>query len=152
MNDMCEINANTKSNDLTLQEQIAMLNADQKRILDKVAHHLLHQKEHEEEKCKCDIKPLQMFISGVGGTGKSFLIEAVKAFVDDQWPSDDCKCAITAPTGLATFNVGGVTTHTEMTRLSQPWHKVATMLFYNLGTTLAQPCILKLSQGCDKVV
>ena len=72
MNDMCEINA--KSNDLTLQERIAMLNADQKRIFDKVAHHLLHQKEHEEEKCKCDIKPLQMFISGVGGTGKSFLI------------------------------------------------------------------------------
>ena len=111
MNDMCEVNANAKSNDLTLQERIAMLNADQKRIFDKVAHHLLHQKEHEEEKCKCDIKPLQMFISGVGGTGKSFLIEAVKAFVDDLWPSDDCKCAITAPTGLAAFNVGGVTIH-----------------------------------------
>ena len=42
--------------------------------------------------------------------------------------------------------------HNLGTRLSQPWHKVATMLFYNLGTTLAQPCILKLSQGCDKVV
>ena len=42
MNDMCEINA--KSNDLTLQERIAILNADQKRIFDKVAHHLLHQK------------------------------------------------------------------------------------------------------------
>ena len=88
-----------------------MLNADQKRSFDKVAHHLLHQKEHEEEKCKCNIKPLQMFISGVGGTGKSFLIEVVKAFVDDLWPSDDCKCAITAPTGLAAFNVGGVTIH-----------------------------------------
>ena len=81
-----------------------MLNADQKRIFDKVAHHLLHQKEHEKEKCKCDIKPLQMFVSGVGGTGKSFLIEAVKVFVDDLWPSDDFKCAITAPTGLAAFN------------------------------------------------
>ena len=43
MDDMCEINA--KSNDLTLQERIAILNADQKRIFDKVAHHLLHQKE-----------------------------------------------------------------------------------------------------------
>ena len=57
----------------------------------------------------CDIMTLQMFISGMGGTGNSFLIEAVKAFVDDLWPSDDCKCAITAPTGLAAFNVGIVT-------------------------------------------
>ena len=39
-----------------------------------------------------------------------------------------------------------------VTTLAQPWHKVATMLFYNLVTALAQPCILKLSQGCDKVV
>ena len=69
MNDTCEINANAKSDDLALEERIAMLNADQKRIFDKVAHHLLHQKEHEEGKCKCEIKPLQMFISGVGGTG-----------------------------------------------------------------------------------
>ena len=76
MNDMCELNA--KSNDLTLQERIAMLNADQKRIFDKVAHHLLHQKEHEEEKCKYNIKPLQMFISGVGGTGSPFLLKLSK--------------------------------------------------------------------------
>ena len=52
-----------------------------------------------------------MFVSGVGGTGKSLLIEAIKAFVDDLRPSEDLKCAITAPTGLAAFNVGGVTIH-----------------------------------------
>ena len=41
----------------------------------------------------------------------------------------------------------------------QKWHAreynypfLSTMFFYNLVTTLAQPCILKLSQGCDKVV
>ena len=52
------------------------------------------------------------------------------------------------------YNSHGVktVTHTEMTTLSQPWHKVATMLFYNLVTTLAQPCILKLSQGCPNSV
>ena len=35
----------------------------------------------------------------------------MKAFVDDLWPSDDCKCAITSRTGLAALNVGGVTVH-----------------------------------------
>ena len=46
-----------------------------------------------------------------------------------------------------------------VTTLAQPWHKGATMLFYNLVTTLAQPCILncrkvvkRLRQGWDKLV
>ena len=50
-----------------------------------------------------------MFISGVGGTGKSFLIEAIKALVRSLWPSSEQTCAIAAPTGLAAYNVGGVT-------------------------------------------
>ena len=28
---------------------------------------------------------------------------------DGLWETDDLKCAVTAPTGLASFNVGGVT-------------------------------------------
>ena len=49
-----------------------------------------------------------MFVSGVGGTGKSFLIETTKTLVNNIWPSNDLTCAIGAPTG---FNVGGVTIH-----------------------------------------
>ena len=52
-----------------------------------------------------------MFVTGVAGTGKSFLIETIKAYVAQLWPSADCSCAITAPTGLAAFNVGGMTIH-----------------------------------------
>ena len=108
---MCEMNANV-GNDLSLDKRVRMLNADQKRVFDNVTRHHLHQKQHEDRECTCnDLKPLRMFISGVGGTGKSFLIEAIKAFVDDLWSSTDLKCAITAPTGLAAFNVGGVTIH-----------------------------------------
>ena len=59
------------------------------------------------------IKPLRMFISGVGGTGKSFLIEAIKCLMDDIWhpKSGEIICAIVAPTGIAAFNVGGLTIH-----------------------------------------
>ena len=51
-----------------------------------------------------------MFISGVGGTGKSFLIEAIKFLVDDIWhpKSGEIMCAIV---GIAAFNVGGLTIH-----------------------------------------
>ena len=49
--------------------------------------------------------------------------------------------------------------YAEMARLSQSWHKVPTMLFYNLVTTLAQPdttlyfeTVARLLQGGSKVV
>uniref|UniRef100_A0A1X7U1I1 ATP-dependent DNA helicase n=2 Tax=Amphimedon queenslandica TaxID=400682 RepID=A0A1X7U1I1_AMPQE len=94
---------------LTLEQREAMLNLDQKRIFDKIKSHLISQKEREDllenESSRLlrldNIKPLRMFISGVGGTGKSFLIEAIKCLVDDIWhpKSGEIMCAIVAPTG-----------------------------------------------------
>ena len=52
-----------------------------------------------------------MFITGVAGTGKFFLIETIKSAVAKVWPSTDLTCAVLAPTGLAAFNVGGLTIH-----------------------------------------
>ena len=54
-----------------------------------------------------------MFISGVGGMGKSFLIRTIRALVSEVWynEKESLVCAVSAPTGLAVFNVGGVTTH-----------------------------------------
>uniref|UniRef100_A0A1X7UZT6 ATP-dependent DNA helicase n=1 Tax=Amphimedon queenslandica TaxID=400682 RepID=A0A1X7UZT6_AMPQE len=76
---------------LTLEQREAMLNVDQKKIFDKIKSHFISQKEHEDllenESSRLlgldNIKPLRMFISGVGGTGKLFLIEAIKCLVDD---------------------------------------------------------------------
>lgn len=83
MKDVCDMNQKSHC-DLTLEERETMLNADQTRIFQKVKSHLLHQKRHEEKMCPCDMKPLRMFISGVGGTGKSFLIEAITVLVGRQ--------------------------------------------------------------------
>ena len=69
---------------------------------------------HERKTCTChDLKPLHMFVSGVGGTGKSFLIKTICALVSNIWDNlkDTTLCAVTAPTGLAAFNVGGITIH-----------------------------------------
>ena len=52
-----------------------------------------------------------MFISGVGGTGKSFLIETIKSLISNLWSIKNLTCTIAAPTGLAAFNIGGVTIH-----------------------------------------
>uniref|UniRef100_A0A1X7VIG9 ATP-dependent DNA helicase n=1 Tax=Amphimedon queenslandica TaxID=400682 RepID=A0A1X7VIG9_AMPQE len=106
---------------LTLEKREAMLNVDQKRIIDKIKSHLISQKEREDllenEYSRLlrldDIKHQRMFISGVDGTGKLFLIEVLKCLVDDIWhpKSGEIMCAIVAPTGIAAFNVGGLTIH-----------------------------------------
>ncbi len=97
---------------ITLDRRLSMLNDDQSRVYKKITGHLLHELDHEKGACKCtDIKPLQMFVSGVGGTGKSFLIQALRAFVKATWPDLPNSSAVAAPTGLAACNVNGVTTY-----------------------------------------
>uniref|UniRef100_A0A1X7V2Q8 ATP-dependent DNA helicase n=1 Tax=Amphimedon queenslandica TaxID=400682 RepID=A0A1X7V2Q8_AMPQE len=114
MNDMRDMDTGSG---LTLQERESMLNVDQKRIFDHVKAHLLRQMEYKkklkQEKEQSErVKPLHMFISGVAGTGQSFLIEAIKALVKSLWSTlTKQTCAVCAPTGLAAYNVGGVTAH-----------------------------------------
>ena len=60
------------SGQLTLSDRVSMLNKDQRRVFDNVKAHFQHQKLHEANHCSCDFVPLRMFVSGVGGTGKSF--------------------------------------------------------------------------------
>ena len=72
------MNANV-GNDLSLDERVRMLNADQNRVFDNVTRHLLHQKEHEQRECTCnDHKPLRMFISGVETLVNHFLLKLLK--------------------------------------------------------------------------
>ena len=111
MQEVFDMNVNA-GNVLSLDERIRMLNADQRRVFDRIKDHLLHQKRHEDKQCQQDdYVPLTMFVSGVGGTGKSFLIEAIKALIKSLWSSNDLLCAVAAPTGLAAFNIGGITMH-----------------------------------------
>ena len=108
MTDVLNMNVGS-SDDLTLEDRVGMLNADQKRVFDNIKAHLLLQKLHEDQECSCAFKPLRIFVSGVGGNGKSFLIEVIKDLVGTIWSRGDLVCAIAAPTGLAAFNVGGIT-------------------------------------------
>ena len=110
MHDVLDLQQN-ESDRPSLVELVSSLNADQSCVYE---HHLEHQVLHECDCCQCkDLKPLHMFVSGVGGTGKSFLIKTVCALVSRLWDrmTNSTACAVTAPTRLAAFNVGGVTIH-----------------------------------------
>ena len=77
-----------------------------------VTDHLYHQQKHEKGECLCkSFRPLHTF---VGGTGKSFLIEAIRQKVSEIWKDEhnvDTKCVVGASTGLASYNIGGIMVH-----------------------------------------
>ena len=54
-----------------------------------------------------DQQQLQMLILGTAGTGKSFLLQAISQLLQN-------KCLLTATTGIAAFNIGGITLHSAL--------------------------------------
>ena len=87
----------------SLEELVSSLNTDQARIFECIKEHFEHQVQYEKNMGKCsDLKPLNMFVSGVGGMGKSFLIKTIRALVSIVLhnQSDSLLCAVTAPAGL----------------------------------------------------
>ena len=113
MHDVLDLQSNDEGGP-SLEQLVSSLNADQARIFDQVKRHLEHQVHHENDMCKCShFRPLHMFVSGAGGTGKSFLIKTIHSLVLQIWhkKTGSLLCAVTAPTELAAFNIGGVTIH-----------------------------------------
>ena len=83
MNDMLDLHQNDDSGGPGFDK---LVNIDQSRVYEKVNSHLEHQKMHETDACRCTDfnKPLHMFVTGVGGTGKSFLIKTIRVQDNDE--------------------------------------------------------------------
>lgn len=105
-------------NSIPLEEQIAKLNVNQKRIFDEVINsikaycHEWEEAENENDKLNnVRLAPknvIRKFVSGVGGTGKSFLINVLRRYILQELGK---QVAVAAPTGIAAFNVNGLTLH-----------------------------------------
>ena len=109
------VNANsTMKTEEELQTFISTLNSDQRRVYDRVTGSIAHMLDHEEGKCNCDEeKPLLLYCSGYGGTGKTYLIKAIVGYlyVQQHVNNRPCDMVLGAPTGLAADNIKGQTIH-----------------------------------------
>ena len=74
----------------------ALLQGKQLQVYNVVRDHFTDQQAQKQ--------PLRMVISGTAGTGKSYLIQCLKLLLGD-------KQDVSAPTGVASFNVDGITLH-----------------------------------------
>lgn len=94
MNEFRNVLANENEDLHTLLDK---MNADQLRVFNYVTNTL-----------QSPDLILRHFVSGVGGTGKSFLIKILKSWVVETLNKEVAVCA---PTGISAFNINGLTIH-----------------------------------------
>ena len=90
---------------------MAGLNDSQRDAFDRVvqynrARHQYYMRERESLP-----EPLHVFITGGAGTCKSHLISVIKEHIERSHTGCQNACMLVAPTGVAAFNIGGLTIH-----------------------------------------
>jgi len=90
----------TANNESDAEILYSSLNSDQKRVVDTVL-----------QKLSTSEEPCRLIVSGEGGTGKSRVIHALQQVVAKLHKNIALPVAVTAPTGLAAFGIGGTTIH-----------------------------------------
>jgi len=55
--------------------------------------------------------PLRLFITGGAETGKSHVISVIREHIERTHTGSGNACVLAAPTGVAAFNIGGLTIH-----------------------------------------
>ena len=115
--------AQNKNSAIKTQEDldriVLTLNQDQRRVYEMITGRLNHILDHDLNLCKncpkdCSEKePIHLYVSGFGGTGKSYLIKALVGFlyVQKLVHGRVCDSVLGAPTGLAADNIKGQTLH-----------------------------------------
>ena len=103
---------------LHVNDELAVesLNADQKRVFERITSVLAHQSAHARDvsPCQCENRPksMRLFVSGCGGTGKSYLINVLRKWTTKTFQrKDEPVVAVCAPTGLAAHGINGITLH-----------------------------------------
>ena len=98
--------------DKAFTELVCNLNAKQREAFDMVVQYTssLHKFHLGQE---AQPKPIRIFITGGAGTGKSYVIRAIREHIERSVQGSDQVhgCMVMAPTGVAAFNVDGLTIH-----------------------------------------
>ena len=97
--------------DSEFEARIASLNDSQRVPYEKILEysrgvHDFHMKIRESMR-----SPFRMFITGGAGTGKSHVISVIKEHLERAHIGAGNACVLMAPTGVAAFNIGGLTIH-----------------------------------------
>ena len=91
----------TKKDNHIINDQYEVVNINSFSEMQGLAYNII---ESHFDDISPEKDPLCLIIIGVAGTGKSYLINAIRNLLRD-------KCAVTATTGKASYNIRGITIH-----------------------------------------
>ena len=97
--------------DAEYNNKVAGLNDSQRDAFDRVVQHTLGRHQYHMRERESLPEPLHVFITGGAGTGKSHLILVIKEHIERSHTRCQNACMLVAPTGVAAFNIGGLTIH-----------------------------------------
>jgi len=109
----------TEITDDALRQSVRSLNSKQRQVYDKILSWSRNTVKNMNTLRPQEVKPLYIFISGPGGTGKSHLIKAIyhtvqKTFRHCNRNPDLQTVLLMAPTGIAAINISGTTINTAL--------------------------------------
>ena len=129
---------------------VASLNAQQRIAFDIVVQYTRELHKHRMKVCPDPPRPFHLFVTGGAGTGKSHVIKAMKEHLEHSvmgGPNVHA-CMLMAPTGVAAFNIGGLTIHKAL-RLQVEHGRTAHQLQLN---ALALHDLGNLWQGVHTII
>ncbi len=91
----------TEKENYTIDEQYDTVDINSFSEMQKLAHDMVKSHSHDTSSEK---ETLCLIMKGVAGTGKSYLINAIRNLLQSE-------CAVTATTGKAAYNIRGITVH-----------------------------------------
>ena len=97
--------------DVEYNNKVAGLNNSQREAFDHVVQYTRARHQYYMRERESLPEPLHVFITGGAGTGKSHLISVIKEHIERSHTGSQNACMLVAPTGVAAFNIGGLTIH-----------------------------------------
>ena len=97
--------------DTEYNNKVAGLNDSQQDAFDQVVQYTRTRHQYFMRERESLPEPLHVFITGGAGTGKSHLIAVIKEHIERAHTGSQNACMLVAPTGVAAFNIGGLTIH-----------------------------------------
>ncbi|XP_033758253.1 uncharacterized protein LOC117340598 [Pecten maximus] len=108
----------TRLSDEEYKEKINNLNSQQFKVFHIICDYFQKVKSFDDGQVTTAPAPIRLFVSGFGGTGKSHLIqlvrEAIVRFSLHKATNDSPPVIVLAPTGMAAFNIQGLTIHNAL--------------------------------------